>query len=95
MKFDYQGRTKEGELRAGRAEASSKEAVVAILQKNGLYVTFLEETSDSFFNKGINILQRISAKDLVMFSRQLAIMFRSEIPLVEALRTLGNQVKKP
>ncbi|TFG35220.1 MAG: type II secretion system F family protein, partial [Parcubacteria group bacterium] len=46
-------------------------------------------------NKGINILQRISAKDLVMFSRQLAIMFRSEIPLVEALRTLGNQVKKP
>ena len=94
MKFDYQGRTKEGEMRAGRVEASSKEAVVALLQKNDLYVTFLEESSAPFYAKGMNIFQRISAKDLVMFSRQLAIMFKSEIPLVESLRTLGNQVKK-
>ncbi|MCX6760606.1 MAG: type II secretion system F family protein [Candidatus Nealsonbacteria bacterium] len=94
MKFDYQGRTKEGEIRAGRVEASSKEAVVAILQKNGLYVTFLEESSSPFYAKGMNFLQRISSKDLVIFSRQLAIMFKSEIPLVESLRTLGSQVKK-
>jgi type IV pilus assembly protein PilC len=94
MKFDYQGRTKEGEIRAGHVEASSKEAVVALLQKHGLFVTFLEESATPFYSKGINLLQRISAKDLVMFSRQLAIMFKSEIPLVESLRTLGNQVKK-
>jgi len=94
MKFDYQGRTQEGEIRVGKVEASSKEAVIALLQKHGLFVTFLEESSVPFYAKGVNLLQRINAKDLVIFSRQLAIMFKSEIPLVESLRTLGNQVKK-
>jgi len=94
MKFDYQGRTKEGEIRVGKVEASSKEAVVSILQKNGLYVTYLEESSIPFYSKGVNLFQRVTSKDLVIFSRQLAIMFKSEIPLVESLRTLGNQVKK-
>jgi len=94
MKFDYQGRTKEGEIRVGKVEASSKEAVVALLQKHGLYVTFLEESSAPFYARGLSFFNRITSKDLVIFSRQLAIMFKSEIPLVESLRTLGNQTKK-
>ena len=91
MKFDYQGRTQEGEVRAGQVEASSKEAAIVLLQKHGLYVTFLEESASPFYAKKIKILGKISSKDLVVFSRQLSIMFRSKIPLVESLKTLSVQ----
>jgi len=91
MKFDYQGRTQEGEMRAGQVEASSKEAAIVLLQKHGLYVTFLEESASPFYAKKIKILGKISSKDLVVFSRQLSIMFRSKIPLVESLKTLSVQ----
>jgi len=91
MKFDYQARTKEGEIRTGQVEASSKEAAIVLLQKHGLYVTFLEETVSPFYARKIKIFGHISSKDLVVFSRQLAIMFRSKIPLVESLKTLAVQ----
>jgi len=91
MKFNYQARTKEGEIRTGQVEASSKEAAIVLLQKHGLYVTFLEETVSPFYARKIKIFGHISSKDLVVFSRQLAIMFRSKIPLVESLKTLAVQ----
>jgi type IV pilus assembly protein PilC len=91
MKFNYQARTKEGETRAGQVEASSKEAAIVLLQKHNLYVTFLGESAVPFYARKIKFFQRISTKDLVVFSRQLSIMFRSKIPLVESLKTLAVQ----
>jgi len=94
MKFDYQARTKGGELQTGVVEASSKEAALALLQKYDLYVTFLEEKALPIYARELTIFQSITKKDLVLFFRQLAVMFRSKVPLVEALETLGGQIKK-
>ena len=93
MKFNYQARTQEGQIQTGAIEASSREAALSLLQKYGLYVTFLEVTKVSFYAKKIEIFQRISNKDVVVFSRQLAIMFKSNVPVVEALQTLSEQTK--
>jgi len=94
MKFNYQARTKKGEIQAGVIEASSREAAVSILQKYGLYVTILEETEEvPFYVRKIEFFGRISQKDLVLFSRQLSIMFGSKVTLVESLRTLASQTK--
>ena len=97
MKFSYQARTKEGEIQTGIIEASSKEAALSILRRHGLYITFLkEEVKKPVFAKEIKIFKkRITTKDLVLFTRQLSIMFRSKIPLVETLRTLYNQTENP
>ena len=94
MKFNYQARTKKGEIQAGVIETSSREAAVSILQKYGLYVTILEEVEEiPFYAKRIAFLERISRKDLVLFSRQLSIMFGSKVTLIESLRTLASQTK--
>lgn len=96
MKFNYQARTKTGEVQSGIVEASSKEAAVSLLQRYGLYVTFLEEvTAPPLYARRIKIFEQISAKDIVMFSRQLAIMFKTKVPLVEGLETLAVQTKNP
>ncbi len=93
MKFNYQVRTKKGEIQSGVVEASSKEAVLSLLQKHGYYVTYLEEAKIPFYARKIELLRGISQKDIVLFSRQLSMMFRSAVSLVEALRILGGQTK--
>jgi len=94
MKFNYQARTKEGELQTGVVEASSKEAALVLLQKYGLYITLLEEKALPFYARRLTLFEPVTKKDLVLFFRQLAVMFRSKVPLVEALETLGAQMKK-
>jgi len=95
MKFNYQARTKGGEVKEGTVEASSREGALTLLQSYGLYLTRLEEAgSVPFYAKRVKFLEKASKKELVMFSRQLSIMFKSEVPLVESLRTLSAQYKK-
>lgn len=94
MLFNYQARTKEGEIQSGTVEAPSRETAITLLQKNKLFVTFLEETAaEPFYARKIKFLQRVTGKELVIFSRQLSIMFQSKISLMEALRVLSSQTK--
>ncbi|MDI6602659.1 MAG: type II secretion system F family protein [Patescibacteria group bacterium] len=94
MKFNYRARTKNGEIQEGVIEAFSKEAAISILQKYGLYITILKEVEEvPFYAKKIEFFERISQKDLVLFSRQLSIMFGSKVTLIESLRTLASQIK--
>ncbi len=96
MKFNYQARTKTGQIQSGTIEAASREGAVALLQKYGLYITFLEKAEAvPIYAKRIKIFERISTKEVVLFSRQLSIMFSSKVPLVEALRVLSNQIENP
>ena len=95
MQFNYQARTKEGEVKVGVVEASSREAALVLLQKYGFLVTYLEEKGGPVYARELKFLQRISFRDVVMFSRQLSIMFTSKITLIEALRILASQTKNP
>lgn len=94
MKFNYQARTQEGQSQAGIIEATSREAALLVLQKYGLYVTFLEETKIPIYSRRINIFQRVSSQDIMVLSRQLAIMFKANVPVVEALHTVAKQSTK-
>ena len=93
MKFNYQARTKTGEIQSGVVEASSKEAAINVLKSYQLFVTAIEEIAVPFYAKKIKLFERISKKEIVTFSRQLAIMFKSEIPLIEILQTLAKQAE--
>ncbi|MCX6758684.1 MAG: type II secretion system F family protein [Candidatus Nealsonbacteria bacterium] len=90
MRFTYQARTKIGDVKIGVIDASSKKAAIDMLQRDGLFVTQLRKESESF-SKRYKILERISGKDVAVFSRQLAVMFKANVSLVESLRTIGGQ----
>ncbi|PIV10058.1 MAG: hypothetical protein COS49_02575, partial [Candidatus Portnoybacteria bacterium CG03_land_8_20_14_0_80_41_10] len=96
MKYNYQARTTKGEIQSGIVEASSREAAISLLRKYGLYVTILEEVAaPPLYAKKIKIFERVSRSDIVLFSRQLSIMFKSKVPLVEALGVLSAQTQNP
>jgi len=95
MKFKYWARSKDGKFESGVIEASSRGAALEVLKSSQLFVTGLEETeSVPFWARDIRLFEKITAVDLVMFSRQLSVMFSSGVPLAEALTALGNQSKK-
>ena len=94
MKYNYQVRTKKGEVQTGIVEASSREAAIVLLRKYGLYVTILEEaTALPIYAKRLKLFEGITRQDIVLFSRQLSIMFKSKVPLVESLNVLSGQTR--
>jgi type IV pilus assembly protein PilC len=94
MKFFYQARTKEGDIKSGIIEASSRETAFSLLQKLGYYVTYLREQEQKpIYAKEITLFQRVSLKDLYVFSYQLSILLNSKVPIVESLLTLAFQTK--
>jgi type IV pilus assembly protein PilC len=95
MKFLYQARTREGDLKSGVIEASSREVALNLLQKMGLFVTYLEEERAPIYARELKIFQRVSIRDLILFTNQLSVMVASRIPIVEALKTLAVQTSNP
>jgi type II secretory pathway component PulF len=90
MRFTYQARTRDGEVKTGIVESSTKEAALSLLEKYGLYVTLLEEAKLApLYSRKLKFLERVSRGEIVSFSRQLAILFKSRIPIVEIFYTLG------
>lgn len=93
MKFNYQARTQQGEVHTGQVEAASEEGALLVLQKHGFFVTFLEPAATPFYARKVKLFAGVSNKEIVLFSRQLSIMFQSKVPLVESLVTLASQTK--
>lgn len=91
MKFIYQARTKDGRVKSGSIQAASSQAAAEILRNDGLFITFLKSENKGVLGQ-IRIFEGVSNKDVAVFSRQLAVMFRANVPLVEALRVIGGQL---
>ncbi|MEA3452726.1 MAG: type II secretion system F family protein [Patescibacteria group bacterium] len=95
MRFNYQARNKEGLAQVGVIEVGSKKEAISLLQEEGLYVTQLEALeSKPFYARKIKFLTKARKKDIMMFCRQLAMMLKSGVGLVESLKSLSLQTEK-
>ena len=96
MKYVYQARSKEGKIEVGTVEASSKEAAALLLQKYNIFVTSIKDQTPLIFRtENISFLNKVSKKDLAIFSRQLAVMMQSRVPVTKSLKSLAIQIKNP
>jgi len=93
MKFNFKVKAPGGEYREGTVEASSKEVAVAILQKSDLLPIDVrpEEDEDDFFRFILRKYDKVTAKELVIFFRQLAILIEARVPIVVALNAISEQ----
>ncbi len=92
MKLNYKARSKEGELQVGSIEAASREAAVNILSGHDLFILSLEEEKSSrWYDQILAFLNRVKAKDMMVFTRQFSTLLAAQVPLGEALRTLEKQ----
>ncbi len=94
MLFDYRARNNQGQEIIGQIEATNKAGAVKILSEQGLVVVSLKRKAKIDFNNlELPFLNRIKSKDLVAFSRQLAVMTSATLPIVQALHILINQTE--
>jgi len=96
MKFKYQARNKTGELQVGFVEAPTKEGAMNILTSHELFILSLESAEKkSIFDSLTQVFRRVKIKDLMVFTRQLATLLESEMPLNSALESLYQQTSNP
>ena len=92
--YDYRAKDLEGQTIEGAVEAASEQAALDELSERNLTPVFLQErTQKSVWQVSLKFLNRINAKDLVVFSRQLAVMVAATVPLVQSLRILTKQTQ--
>ncbi|MBA3258439.1 MAG: type II secretion system F family protein [Gemmatimonadales bacterium] len=89
--FEYTARSPSGQIQKGQLDVGSKDDVSAFLRKNRLILVSVREAP-----KQINISfggQRISTRDIVIFTRQFATMINAGLPLVQSLNILAHQTE--
>jgi type IV pilus assembly protein PilC len=90
-KFTWEGTTRSGEKRKGVMEADSATVVEERLRSDGLNVGKVRR--EGGLNMDITIGTGVGAKDLQIFTRQLATMIDAGLPLVQCLDILANQTE--
>ena len=90
--FLWQGRDKRGTKLKGQQIATSPNLVRAELRRQGINpITVRKKPKPLFGGAG----SRISAKDIAVFSRQLATMLKSGVPLVTSFQIISGGLKNP
>lgn len=96
--FDYKAYAADGKALRGIVEAETQKAARLKLRKSGLMVVEIAEKTASrpSHSQGMPFIgNRIGAKDISMMTRQLASLVKANIPLVEALNALVEQIDRP
>lgn len=95
MLFSYHALDKDGHEKAGTIEALSMDVAVATLQRRELIVSSIEPMSAKNGLEAINSLfaPRISNKDVVILSRQIATLFEAQVSALRIFRLLASEVE--
>ncbi len=98
--FRYKARDKKGSPFVSTVEADSPKEVADLLRKQGLQIIYLEEPQKDYsaaLYQGV--LQRLKAAsrpvEVVLFTRQLALMVRAGLPLVDGIEGIAQQDISP
>lgn len=89
--FTYTVRTPAGVAQRGQIDAADRRAAALALQQRQLVVTSLRARPRSLTINLPGLAGGVAVKDLVVFTRQLATMISSGLPLVQCLDALGRQ----
>jgi general secretion pathway protein F len=97
--YDYKGLNQAGKTVKGSQDAESQNALRALLQGRGVFVTEVSEARAGGGSKKGEVdfgkmLQFVGLRDIAVLTRQMATLLRAGIPLVECLRALTDQAEK-
>ena len=93
--YNWQGRTRDGAKKKGALEAANEAAVTAQLRSQGILPTKVKAKPKDVEEIFTFLQAKVKTKDLVIFTRQFAVMIDAGLPLVQCLQILGDQSENP
>lgn len=95
-RFEYKGLTKEGKNTSGAIDAESLKGAQSKLKREGIFVTDIKSKKKAAGKKSKTSRSgRASTEDMSLMTRQLATLLKANIPLVETLGAVSDQVENP
>ncbi len=91
--FVWKGRSPSGEILSGEYVTDNKQELVGYLRKRKIIVTSLKEKSRQL-SLALPGRNKISVKDMGIFTRQFATMINAGLPMVQCLDILSAQMDK-
>lgn len=97
MLFSYKALDKDGGRREGTVDAVSVDAAIGSLQRRGYSVTTIDVLTDnrSFLQFEVNFFPRVSNREVVIFSRQIATLFEAQVAALRVFRLLASEADNP
>lgn len=87
--YIWEGKDRKGKLLKGEMRANGEAVVNATLRRQGITVSKIKKQS-ALASKG-----RVTEKDITLFTRQLATMMKSGVPLLQAFDIVGKGHSNP
>ncbi len=97
MLFSYKAIDQNNVKREGTVEAASIDAAISTVQKRNYTVISIDpiEENKGILNFEIKWFQRISNKEVVILSRQLATLFDAQVSALRIFRLLASEAENP
>ncbi|HDZ56648.1 MAG TPA: type II secretion system F family protein [Pseudomonas xinjiangensis] len=89
--FKWEGKDRKGIKASGELQGTNPALVKAQLRKQGILVTKISKASTLFSSKG----KKIKPLDIAFFTRQLATMMQSGVPIVQAFEIIAEGAENP
>ena len=94
MFFNYKAIDQKGSENRGSIDAISLEVAISSLQRRGLVIESINPADKkSFFQKDFSMFSRVSNKDVVVLSRQLATLFAAQVSALRVFRLLASETE--
>jgi len=95
MLFNYQSVDQTGAPKTGSIDAANVDIAIASLQRRGLVITSIVESGKKggVLSMNLAFFDRVSNKDVVILSRQLATLFEAQVSALRVFRLLGSEAE--
>lgn len=97
MLFSYNAIDQDGSEKKGTIDALNDDVAIRSLQSRGLVIASIRKVEDkgAALERSFSFFQRVSNKDLVILSRQIATLFEAQVSALRVFRLLAEESEKP
>jgi type IV pilus assembly protein PilC len=94
MLFNYKALDAQGQQNDGSIEALNVDIAIGSIQRRGLVITDIhEDGAAKGLSQNITWFERVSNKDVVILSRQIATLFAAQVSALRVFRLLGGETE--
>jgi len=93
--FNYIATNSENNVVRGQLRANDQDGILLQLERLGLTPISIKEKKESLLSQDITFFEKVPPNDIYNFTRQLSVMLKAGVPLVDALDSVHSDQTNP